>query len=220
MTFLCVNASLKHTSGGSCCAVFCQRFKITAKERLCNEAAAELLMPRDTLLPRIARRGVTFATARRLAAEYQVSLTAAVVQMARVGPGRHAVVLWRMKNKPSDLKGMAPPNQLRLFPDYLPQPPSKKLRVEWSLMGPGVSLVPRHKSVPEETSIHLAWATGKCTSGEDHLELGRNKGLHHCENWPFDAGGEKQVLSLLHMPGDSEGGAAAGRFALWTPTQE
>ncbi|MCP4423539.1 MAG: ImmA/IrrE family metallo-endopeptidase, partial [Chloroflexi bacterium] len=76
-------------------------FKHAAKERLCNEGAAELLMPGNMFAQRGQAEGVSFATARKLAGEFDVSPTAALVQLARVGEGRCAVALWRMKHKPS-----------------------------------------------------------------------------------------------------------------------
>ena len=74
-------------------------FPQLVKEQLCNEGAAELLMPRADFVPRVCDLGVSYATARHLAAEYHVSVTAALVQMARTAPGLHAVVLWRLKQQ-------------------------------------------------------------------------------------------------------------------------
>jgi hypothetical protein len=178
-------------------------FKPSVKERLCNEGAAELLMPRSSYRPRVCELGVAYRTARQLAAEYRVSLTAALVQMARVGPGSHAVVLWRMKNKPTEIRRTVPANQLSLFESpSLPKLPPQKLRVEWSLANPDAPFIPAHKSVPTDSSIHAAWQDGTFTIGEDYLELGAVRGVCRCENQPFESDGEKQVLSLLHLPHD------------------
>jgi hypothetical protein len=180
-------------------------FKQAAKERLCNEGAAELLMPRSSFAPRVTQQGVAFSTARQLAVEYQVSVTAALVQMARVGPGRHAVVLWRMKNKPSELRTQPSVNQLTLFSDPPPHIHPKKLRVEWSLAGPGAPFIPTDKSVPVDSSMYHAWQSGKFTYGCHALDLGHGqlRGLFRCENQAFEVEDERQVLSLLHLPGDT-----------------
>jgi hypothetical protein len=178
-------------------------FKKAVKERLCNEGSAELLMPRSTFAPRVIQRGVSFSTARQLAAEYQVSMTAALVQMARVGPGCHAIVLWRMKNKPSELQTQPSTAQMTLFPDAAQSMHSKKLRVEWSLASPGSTYVPLDKSVPADSSVYQAWQSGGFTSGCDVLELGQLRGQFRCENQSFQMEDERQVLSLLHLPGDT-----------------
>ena len=39
--------------------------------------------------------------------------------------------------------------------------------------------------------------------GDDVLELGAAKGRFHCESQPFEVENERQVLSLLHLPGDT-----------------
>ncbi|MBN1316700.1 MAG: ImmA/IrrE family metallo-endopeptidase [Anaerolineales bacterium] len=181
-------------------------FKHNTKERLCNAGAAELLMPQASFLPRVEHQGVLFQTARNLAPEFEVSLTAALVRIAQVGPGRHAVVLWRIKNKPIEIRHKIPTNQLPLF-DFAPTNlPPKKLRVEWSLGAPRTSYIPPDKSVPEDSSIYTAWRDGAFTVGEEHLDLGSVSGHFKCESQPFDSEGERMVLSLLHLPGDAQCG--------------
>jgi hypothetical protein len=54
-------------------------FKHNIKERLCNDGAAELLMPQSTFGPRVLALGVSFSAGRQLATEFQVSTTAAPV---------------------------------------------------------------------------------------------------------------------------------------------
>jgi Zn-dependent peptidase ImmA (M78 family) len=178
-------------------------FKYAAKERLCNEGAAELLMPAASYLPRIDRLGVSFETGRLLASEYEVSLSAALVHMTKIGPGRHAVVLWIMKNKPTEIRNRVPDNQLALIDIPLERVAPKKLRVEWAFTGPGVSYIPTDKSVPEDSSIYSAWLGRNFTSGADRLELGSIRGTCYSENLPFEVDGEWSVLSLLHLPGDA-----------------
>jgi hypothetical protein len=186
-------------------------FKSRAKELLCNEGAAELLMPQAAFVPRVRCAGVSYQTACQLALEFRVSTTAALVQMVRVGPGRHAIVLWRMKNKPHEIRGKAPINQLSLFGDLPVEAPPKKLRVEWSLKGPGVPFIPTNKSAPADSSIYRAWQEGEFTVGEDRLELGATRGLFRCESQPFEIEGERHVLSLLHWPGDVGCGPSSQR---------
>lgn len=190
-------------SGGGWASRRAGPFKQTTKERLCQAGAAELLMPRDSFLPRLLAAGVSYQTARQLADEFRVSAMAALIQMVQLGPGLHGIVLWRMKNKPTEIRRRTPPNQRSLFndaPRVVDPPP--KLRVEWSWNGPRAPYIPPHKSAPDECSIYQAWRDGTFTIGEDNLDLGRIRGVCRCENKPVQIEGQRQVLSLLHLPGD------------------
>ena len=129
-------------------------------------------------------------------------MTAALVHMARVGPGRHAVVMWRLKNTSTEIQDKISEQQLPLFGQMGPEMPPKKLRVEWALSRRAIPYIPHNKSVPEDSSIYRAWQEQKFTIGEDRLDLGRMSGLYLCENQPFEVDGEWMVLSLLHLPGD------------------
>lgn len=185
-------------------------FHHKTKEQLCNEGAAELLMPQASFLPRVLTLRISFRTARQLVPEFDVSMTAALVHMTRIGPGRHAVVLWRMKNNPTEIKNKTSEQQLSLFSDVFNDLPPKKLRVEWSLRGPNVPYIPIDKSIPEDSSIYAAWQDRKFTTGEDRLDLANIWGTCLCENQPFVVDGEWFILSLLHLPGGQEAGDKKG----------
>ena len=181
-------------------------FKHNTKERLCNEGAAELLMPRASFAPRVQHQGVSFQTARNLSSEFEVSMTAALIRLAQVGPGRHAVVLWRVKNKPTEVRQKVSSSQLPLFGFAPADLPPGRLRVEWSMGGPRASYIPPDKSVSEESSVYAAWRDGAFTVGEEYLDLGSVSGHFRCESQPFDCEGDRMVLSLLHLPGDARCG--------------
>jgi len=182
------------------------RFKYHIKERLCNEGAAELIMPRSTFLPRLHRLHASYETGRSLAYEFGVSTSAALIHMIRIGPGHHAIVLWRMKNKPSEISNIISSAQLGFFADHSPTLPPKKLRVEWVFTGRSVSYIPLEKSVPEDSSVFTAWQTGTFTTGKDRLQLASVPGLFRCENQPFETDTERLILSFLHCPGDTDCG--------------
>ncbi len=179
-------------------------FKYLTKERLCNAGAAELLTPATTFLPRVHQLGVSFETAWMLAVEYEVSLAASLIRMAIIGPGRHAVVLWRMKNKPSEIKRQVPENQLALIEVPSARIARQKLRVEWSFAGDKSLFIPQDKSVSDDCWIHAAWRDRCFTAGPDRLDLGTVQGAFYSENQPFEVQGDWQVISLLHLPGDFE----------------
>lgn len=177
-------------------------FDEPAKERMCNAGAAEILMPRESFLMRALSLGISYQSARQLAFEYIVSITAALVQLVRIYPGQHAVVLWAMKNKPSEMQQKHSEKQMELFETsvYLP---SKKLRVEWSFASPGVPYIPPDKSISNDTPIYAAWQNIEFTSGFSFVELGKIVGRIYSDNYAFQRDGETLVLSLVHLPNDS-----------------
>ncbi len=179
-------------------------FDPRAKENLCNTGAAELLMPKSSFMPRVRSIGVSYQSGRRLAREYDVSITAALVQMVRVGPGRHSVVLWRMKNKPTEMNNKVAATQLTLFGENIADMPKKKLRVEWSFKSSNAYHIPMDKSVPDDCPITAAWQNHVFTDSECMLDLGNGRSLIRCENNPLERDGETMVLSLIHLSGDSD----------------
>ena len=173
-------------------------FKHGTKEWLCNRGAADLLMPPKVFKTRALEEGVSFNTAQKLARAYNVSPTAALVQLTWLAPAPHAVVLWRMKYKKADTTHQNH-LQLSLFPELPTAGPSKKLRVEWVLRGENTPHIPRNKSVSEDSLIYAAWREGEFTSGEEVLDLGAVHGIFRSENLPFGTEEERSVLSLLEL---------------------
>ena len=167
------------------------------KEQLCNLGAAELLMPKQLFIDQVRGRKVGFEAARDLTSIFHVSLTAALVRMVRLSHEPYAVVLFRHKHKPSELKEMQrTPTQMNLL-DEEPAQPSKKLRVEWAI-GNGTNVfMPQDKSVDSGTKIYRAWQDSTFTEGVDVLELGRHVGRFRCESMPFTVNDERLVLSLI-----------------------
>lgn len=167
------------------------------KEHLCNFGAAELLMPRQSFVDQVGGRKACFKTAGDLASTFHVSLTAALVRMIQLSNEPYAVVLFRNKHKPSELKEMQRiPTQMNFLGDE-PAQPSKKLRVEWAICNGNNVFVPQDKSVDVDTNIYRAWQDSTFTEGVDGLELGRHVGRFHCESMPFTVNDERLVLSLI-----------------------
>jgi Zn-dependent peptidase ImmA (M78 family) len=176
-------------------------FKESTKEFLCNWAAANLLMPPDYVDGRLKKYGVNFECARMISAECEISLSAALVQLARVSSGRHCVVFWTMKNKPSEIRNMLSYAQLS-FLDEKRQEPTKKLRVGWSMGSASAPFIPKDKSVEPPTLIYSAWQSGIFTSGKERLCLdGRKSAWYHTQNLPFNHISDTQVLSLIEYLG-------------------
>lgn len=172
-------------------------FTESMKEYLCNRTAANLLMPPVYVTDQINQHGANFDCARIISSECEISLSAALVQVARISQGNHSVVLWMMKNKPSEIMRKVSTAQLGLFDDHKPQP-AMKLRVEWSLGSENAPYIPKNKSVEETSLIFKAWQTGSFTAGEERLCLdGRKSRWFRTENLPFSVDGGTQVLSLI-----------------------
>jgi hypothetical protein len=173
-------------------------FKESTKEYLCNRVAANLLMPPQELHIHIQQYGVTFDGARAVASECQVSLSAALVQLTYLGSGRYSVVLWRMKNKPTEIKNQPADNQLNLFDDHDVGVPAKKLRVEWSMRGPDGPFIPDNKSTESTSRIYAAWKKNSFAKGEELMCFdGRRTGWYRSENLPFEFESKRYVLSLI-----------------------
>lgn len=176
-------------------------FKESTKEFICNLAAANLLMPLGYMTTLIKQQGVNFGCARVISSECEISLSAALVQLARISPGNHSVVLWALKNKPSEIKSKVPDNQLGLFDNNKPEP-AKKLRVEWSMGSQSAPFIPKDKSVEESSQVYEALRTGAFTSGKERLCLdGRKSAWYQTQNLPFNLEDETQVLSLIEYLG-------------------
>jgi Zn-dependent peptidase ImmA (M78 family) len=172
-------------------------FSVSMKEYLCNWTAANLLMPPAYVHSQITQHGANFDCARIISEACEISLSAALVQVARISRGNHSVVLWIMKNKPSEIKRKVPSAQLGLFDDHKPQP-AMKLRVEWAMGSENAPFIPKDKSVEETSLIFKACQTGSFTSGEERLCLdGRKSRAFRTENLPFIMNGGTQVLSLI-----------------------
>jgi len=176
-------------------------FSKNFKESLCDQTAANLLVPIIFVRQQISQYGVTFECARLLSHACQVSLTAALVQLARNSCQNHAVILWRMKNKPAEINRRAGPNQLTLFQDSDELPP-KKLRVEWSIRAPTAPLIPKEKSTENASIIFKAWEQAVFTSGKERMTFNnRDSAWYFSENMPFEFDGEKLVISLIERLG-------------------
>lgn len=172
-------------------------FKQGTKEFLCNWTAANLLMPSRYVQERIQKCGANFECARVIADECQVSLSAALVQLARNSDERHFVVLWRMKNKPTEIQNASNDSQMTMF-GIQNALPAKKLRVEWCLGGLGSPFIPKDKSTETTSLISQASKTNSFTKGRERMTFdNRRSEWYSSENMPFTLNEEKYVISLM-----------------------
>lgn len=172
-------------------------FKEGTKEFLCNWTAANLLMPANYVQSEIKKRGANFDCARSIADTCAVSLSAALVQVSRNSSEECFVILWRMKNKPAEIKNKPQASQLTMLGVEVTLP-AKKLRVEWCLGGNNSPFIPKDKSVENTSLIYQAWETNTFTSGKEQIAFdNRIPFWYSSESMPFTITDERFVISLI-----------------------
>ena len=172
-------------------------FKEITKELLCNWTAANLLMPPDYVQNQMTSHAVNYECAIQIAVDCDVSLSAALVQLARNSQEGHFVVLWRMKNKPTEIRITPNAKQMNMFGTENTLPP-KKFRVEWCLGGIDSPFIPKDKSTENTSLISQAWQTDTFTSGRERMTFdNRNSAWYSSENMPFTLDEERFVISLM-----------------------
>lgn len=161
------------------------------KERLCDRGAADLLMPESSFLPKLQEMGISLNAGRSLATLYQTSLLATLVRMMQHGWGNYALVVWHCALKPREVRGLS---------DLMPQP-KKKLRVWWRTQTKDWTggFIPKDKSIPHNSFISQAYASGQPYIGMEKIHLGW--GLINCdvEATPIQIGDKYCILSLLRL---------------------
>ena len=167
------------------------------KEQICQMAAANLIMPEESFRPRVNRLGLTFKSAEMLAEEYEVSLMATLSRLVDMYPKQSIMVLWQMKNKPTELRNRIPENQIELPGLHPNNLPVKKIRVSWTHGQYRNYFLPLDKSIPEDSSIYYAWNTNQFASGEDIIPFGSYNVKVLVESKPINIEGKKHILSLI-----------------------
>ena len=172
------------------------------KERLCDQGAAELLMPRSQFTVDLQAVEISLARARSLAKLSQTSLMATLIQMMKSGSGSYALVLWHpalRKQEQIAPKSVSQKSQKK--PAKQPQrKPKKKQRVWWRCCTQDWTggFIPPNKSVPSDSLIAQAHRDQQTQIGTELLPI--RKSPIHCriELLPIQTNQKSYVLSLLH----------------------
>ncbi|NET39308.1 MAG: ImmA/IrrE family metallo-endopeptidase, partial [Cyanothece sp. SIO1E1] len=140
------------------------------KERLCDQGAAELLMPQSSFVPQLDQLGVSLETGGTLASLYQVSLLATLVRMIEHSGGAQALIMWH---------GALSRKDMQRFRNCGVKA-KKKLRVWWRSRTQAwtCGFIPKNKSVSGNSLIARVYATGKPETGVEMIDLGG--GPVHC----------------------------------------
>ena len=172
-------------------------FSHTAKERLCDEGAAELLMPSASFDPLVSS-GLSFRVAREVAEQFNVSTTASLVTAVRRSTLRQAVVQWRMKQKPTQIRNTPSKHQISLFDNADGEAvDTRKLRVEWSFRSQTCPYIPENQSVPEDSTVYRAYTTAEFAAGVECIRLGNLVCNVSIESHSFGAEDDRGVVSLI-----------------------
>jgi hypothetical protein len=156
------------------------------KERLCDQGAADLLMPRSSFIPKLYQLGISMNAARSLATLYQTSLMSTLVRMMQQGEGNCALVVWHHALKPTETRNTTVPSK-------------EKLRIWWRTQTSDWTggYIPKDKSVAEESLILETFQSGLPTSGQEVLHLGWGTIDCHIEALPIQVGDKACVVSLV-----------------------
>ena len=141
-------------------------------EQICQKGSASLLMPSESFLPRAKDLGLFFQSAESLANEYEVSLMAALCRLLDMYPNKGMLVLWQLKNKPTEIKKEVPIVQIPLPGFQLTGLPAPKFRVTWVYGDYKNYYMPLNKSIPEEFSVYDAWKNNQFASDEEMIPFG------------------------------------------------
>ncbi|MGI0485544.1 ImmA/IrrE family metallo-endopeptidase [Pantanalinema rosaneae CENA516] len=163
------------------------RWSEPRKEQLCDQGAADLLMPESSFVTYVNQQGISFATGRNLAQLYQTSLLATLIRMIQLGSGSYAIVMWHRALKQEEV------NRDRPLP--------KKLRIWWRTrtkdwLG---GFIPKNKSIGSKSLIFLAYSTGRSQTGSERIDLGWGAVDCQVEAMAMQIGDKPCVLSLLQV---------------------
>lgn len=168
------------------------------KERYCDKGAAHLVMPLPLFRELIPESKLSFHLVQEIASFCEVSLTAVLWRIVEYQLSPILVIFWAYKHKPSEV---VPSHigQGNLFGAPEDMDPPKKMRVERVFSPPGFPFIPPDKSMPVDSSVQVAYITGKETTGYERLDLVAIRGRYCIESRAFDVSGERKVMSLIHL---------------------
>lgn len=180
------------------------------KERLCHWGAAALLLPRDALHAVLAKMDLassapaSLASASAVADQFGVSLFVAAQALAeRYGQSRTALVVWRLANKPTELRSAAAENQTTLFGERSTALPPKAARVWWGVFPHhlrDIEASVRHSSSPAGSVVHTALTTGTSGTGQERVAIGKLDAVCDVDARRVLFGDEPVVVSLVRLP--------------------
>jgi len=149
-----------------------------AKERLCNAAATELLMPESIFRKYLLNFGIAINSVEQLAAIFRVSVPAAAIRIAEVSPEPCIALLWRQQRNKSKALQLAWPRRKPLGKNHY---------------------TPVHKRVTPPSTLHKAYEYNspvKCYKLFKVNNVVKNLSM---ESKGFGYGENRYVISLAFL---------------------
>lgn len=148
----------------------------SVEEYLCDQAAAEMLMPEKLFRPSAEALEPSIASVSKLSETFAASMSATILRLGTLSCWRVVFIVWKFATR----LGSSP-----------------KLRVSWSVR-PANSrcFVPKHAPADTTSGIYATFATARRNVRQEALCLGSLRGRHFVESEKF--GG--YVLSIVHEP--------------------
>jgi len=147
-------------------------------ERFCQEAAAELLMPGAWFTREARQRPPSIGSVVFLARHFRVSVPAVVVRLEELAPWRCILMVSKYTDRPGS--------------------DERKLRISCFARHEDMRYyVPRHKPIPEQSSIWQAFRVGHKTQATERLELGGLRGNFMVESAAFGRSKNRYVLTIV-----------------------
>lgn len=151
------------------------------EERLCNLAAAQLLMPEAVFRKHLTVLGLSIDSLEPLAQKFQTSREATARRMVEVSEEPCVAVCWRLARRP---RSLTLPCAVWSATNADPAPQQ----------GPTVR---RGSSVPANSSIASAFVQPEATRGFEALQVGSTKKKAYVESKGIGRGEDRRVLSLV-----------------------
>lgn len=159
------------------------RIVAKARERLCEAAAAELLMPELVFKKYLSGFGVSVNSIERLATIFKVSIQAALIRIAEVSPEPCISLLWRRQ-----------------------RPRSKALQLAWRV-GPGrkdrgrTNYMPVHTRITCPSTLHKAYEHDSPVKSFKLFKVDNAVKRLPMESKGFGRGETRRVISLAFPEG-------------------
>ncbi len=146
------------------------------QERLCDLAAAEMLMPEKFFRPMATDLHPSMASLEELARTFLSSIRSTIIRLGQLSVWPVVFVVWKFTNHGTS---------------------SPKLRVAWSTKPSGYRcFVPRNASADPASGMYATFSVGHQTMDVEALNLGSLRGKYVIENGRFG----DCVLSIVHEP--------------------
>ncbi len=146
------------------------------EEHLCDQAAAEMLLPERMFRPIAANLCPSMDSLIQLSRMFACSISATIIRVGQLAVWPVIFVVWRFAGRPGA---------------------SRKLRVSWSARPTGYRCyVPRHVPANPASGIFATFLSACPTLETEELRIGSLRGKYLVENGRF---GER-VVSIVHDP--------------------